>query len=116
MDQVNSSNECGNVHDDEYDVFLTKVQNRFIANLNESKSPLFTTDAEGMWLAYLDSFSLGLIFGAPSIEIKVAWGINQDIIILEFAGEGVDKASAMRKAIVRAAAEVGKRKLSKRLH
>jgi hypothetical protein len=46
----------GNHDDVEYDAFLARVQARFSANIGAA-SPLFTTDAEGMWTAYLDSFS-----------------------------------------------------------
>ena len=52
-------------------------------------------------------WGLSLKFGAPSIEMDVAWG-HGSILCVEYAGRGVDRASAMRAAIVRAAAEIGK--------
>lgn len=45
----------GNHNNAEYNAFLARVQARFLANV-DADSPLFTTDAEGMWQAYLDSF------------------------------------------------------------
>jgi len=47
---------CGNHADAGYNAYLARVQARFISNVG-AEAPLFTTDAEGMWLAYLDSFS-----------------------------------------------------------
>lgn len=39
----------GNHTDREYDSFLKRVQGRFIANCENGKKPLFTTDAEDLW-------------------------------------------------------------------
>lgn len=47
----------GNHADHEYDSFLKRVQERFIANCESGKKPLFTTDAEDLWERYLGSFS-----------------------------------------------------------
>lgn len=56
MEDKQLSIVSGNHNDAEYDAFLARVQARFLANVGTG-SPLFTTDAEGMWQAYLDSFS-----------------------------------------------------------
>lgn len=44
----------GNVGDDDYHRFLQDLQTRFSERL--SRGPLFQTDAEGLWEAYLGSF------------------------------------------------------------
>lgn len=41
-------------HDADYDAFLDRIQARFVANTKDK--PVFQTDAEGLWWAYLDSF------------------------------------------------------------
>lgn len=46
----------GNSTDDDYDAFLARIQARFMANCDGGKTPLFTTDASGLWELYLDSF------------------------------------------------------------
>lgn len=56
MEDKQLSVVSGNHNDAEYDAFLARVQARFLANVGAG-SQLFTTDAEGMWQAYLDSFS-----------------------------------------------------------
>lgn len=43
----------GNAEDAEYDAFLARVQARFTSN---AAGALFTTDAEGLWEAYLAAF------------------------------------------------------------
>ena len=43
----------GNNDDVEYDAFLQRVQARFVANISNGNKPLFTTDAEGLFSAYL---------------------------------------------------------------
>lgn len=44
-------------HDDpDYAAFLKRVEARFQANLQAGESLLFTTDADGMWAAYLAGF------------------------------------------------------------
>jgi hypothetical protein len=45
-----------NDHDD-YDAFLAHVDETFQARCAASAEPLFTTDAEGLWGLYLDSFT-----------------------------------------------------------
>src|SRR5512139_1607092 len=51
-DQVQSH---GNHEDADYDAFLARVNARFLANVEGGK-PLFTTDADGLWPAYLGEF------------------------------------------------------------
>jgi hypothetical protein len=46
----------GNSTDDDYDAFLARAQARFMANCDNGARPLFTTDAEGLWSQYIDSF------------------------------------------------------------
>ena len=46
----------GNHADAVYDAFLARVNARFLANVGDTPAPLFATDAEGLWAAYLDSF------------------------------------------------------------
>lgn len=41
----------GNAEDRKYDEYLARIQSRFLWNVNQSR--LFTTDAEGLWDAYL---------------------------------------------------------------
>jgi hypothetical protein len=45
----------GNHHDADYDGFLARVNARFLTNC--SSGPLFTTDAEDLWGAYLGTFA-----------------------------------------------------------
>ncbi|MFZ2361610.1 MAG: hypothetical protein WA040_19880 [Anaerolineae bacterium] len=47
----------GNHDDDGYNDFLARVNARFLANCAGGAQPLFTTDAEGLWDAYLGSFA-----------------------------------------------------------
>lgn len=54
--QTAINNLPGNHDDADYDSFLAKIQARFSANIS-SGAPLFMTDTEGMWGAYLDSFA-----------------------------------------------------------
>lgn len=52
--------ECavvGNHHDADYDAFLGRVNARFLANCADGAKPLFTTDAEDLWGAYLGAFA-----------------------------------------------------------
>ena len=63
-------------------------------------------DALRLLAAMPSLWGLSLKFGAPSIEMDVAWGFGS-IVCVEYAGKDVDLASAMRAAIVRAAAEIG---------
>ena len=56
-------------------------------------------------------WSLSLKFGAPTVEMNVWWGTGGEKtnkIAREFAGDGADVAAAIRRAIVRAAADVGR--------
>ena len=56
-------------------------------------------------------WSLSLKFGAPTVEMNVWWGAGGEKtnkIAREFAGDGADVAAAIRRAIVRAAAEIGR--------
>lgn len=46
----------GNHDDADYDAYLARVNARFLANVGDSPAPLFTTDAEGLWEAYLGAF------------------------------------------------------------
>ena len=68
-------------------------------------------DALRLLAAMPSLWSLSLKFGAPTVEMNVAWGAGGEKaakIAREFAGDGADVAAAIRRAIVRAAAEVGK--------
>ena len=47
--------EHGNHDDPDYDAFLARVNARFAANVTNGKAPVFTTDAEGLWTAYLEA-------------------------------------------------------------
>jgi hypothetical protein len=47
----------GNHEDSSHDEFLERINARFLANCENGKKPMFTTDAEGLWDLYLDSFS-----------------------------------------------------------
>ena len=47
-------NTQGNAEDVEYDAFRARVNARFAANTADNR-PLFTTDAAGLWEAYLDA-------------------------------------------------------------
>lgn len=56
--QVHSCDVSHGNHDDaEYDAFLSRVNARFLLNCANGAKPLFTTDADGLWAAYLDSFA-----------------------------------------------------------
>jgi hypothetical protein len=57
MNQQVSGSEVvrGAVGDEEYDGFLARINARFIANTNGGSEPLFTTNAEGLFSAYLDA-------------------------------------------------------------
>lgn len=58
MQSISSAaHEHGNATDHEYSAFLTRLQARFIESVANGERPLFTTDAEGLWEAYLDSFT-----------------------------------------------------------
>ena len=68
-------------------------------------------DALRLLAAMPSLWSLSLKFGAPTVEMNVWWGTGGEKtnkIAREFAGDGVDVAAAIRRAIVRAAADVGR--------
>jgi hypothetical protein len=46
----------GNNDDADYEHFLETVNRHFLAKVADGKTPLFKTDASGLWDAYLDSF------------------------------------------------------------
>ena len=46
----------GNHEDAVYHGFLARVNARFLANCENGEKPLFTTDVEGLWGVYLESF------------------------------------------------------------
>lgn len=46
-----NSGDCG------YDSFMQRVQDRFLNNCDNGKRPLFTTDVEGLWNMYIETFS-----------------------------------------------------------
>lgn len=59
MEQMTSTTTVkhpGNHEDSAYDAYLARVQARFWANI-DNKRPLFTTDASGLWEAYLGAFA-----------------------------------------------------------
>ncbi|MGL4439227.1 MAG: hypothetical protein ACRCUE_08150 [Bosea sp. (in: a-proteobacteria)] len=53
--QVSEGAVVGNHHDGDYDALLSRVHARFLANCADGAKPLFTTNAEGLWGAYLDT-------------------------------------------------------------
>lgn len=54
---MTSAYSHGNIDDAEYSAFLNRVKSRFTTNLSDGKNPAFTTDAAGLWDAYLGTFS-----------------------------------------------------------
>ncbi|MFA6903346.1 MAG: hypothetical protein WC236_09710 [Gallionellaceae bacterium] len=93
----------------ERDSLNLKCQVGLWTDTSTNWNPL-TNDGDALrLLAVLPSlWGLSLKFGTPSIKMSVAWGTGRGIEAVEFAGEGVDRATAIRRAIVRAAAEIGK--------
>lgn len=57
MHTQTSTCTVGNNTDHEYDHFLARLQERFLARCQNGSQPLFTTDAEDLWGLYLGSFS-----------------------------------------------------------
>lgn len=55
--QVYEGSVVGNHHDGDYDAFLGRMNERFLANCDSGAKPLFTTDAEDLWSLYLGAFS-----------------------------------------------------------
>lgn len=51
---------AGNYEDSDYDALLARFAKRFTANVQGGSEPLFTTDAEGLFAAYLESFADGI--------------------------------------------------------
>lgn len=64
-------------------------------------------DALRLLAALPSLWSLGLKFGAPSIVMDVAWGFK-GIKVTKFNGENTDRAAVIRRAIVEAAAVIGR--------
>lgn len=56
MNETIAPQAVGNHADASYDEFLARVNARFLVNVEGGKRPLFTTDADGLWAAYLGSF------------------------------------------------------------
>lgn len=54
---IQSAVAGGNYNNHDYEDFLARFNSRFLAVLKTG--PLFTTDAEGLWTAYLESFPEG---------------------------------------------------------
>lgn len=52
---VSTNPNVGNHDDPEYDAFLRRIQARFLINTGQGKVPLFTTNAEGLFAAYLSA-------------------------------------------------------------
>jgi len=50
---------AGNYNDSGYDAFLARFNSRFTSNIQNGVVPLFTTDAEGLFQAYLEGFAEG---------------------------------------------------------
>lgn len=53
---MNTQAVSGAIHDDDYGAFLGRANARFLMTCAGGGAPLFTTDAEGLWEMYLDSF------------------------------------------------------------
>jgi hypothetical protein len=64
-------------------------------------------DAFRLLAAMPSLWSLGLKFGSPSIVMDVGWGFK-GIKVTKFNGQNTDRATVMRRAIVEAAAEMGR--------
>lgn len=56
---IQSAVVAGNHDNHEYEGFLARLQKRFLGNIKDGAEPLFTTDAEGLFDAYLASFPEG---------------------------------------------------------
>lgn len=56
--EVTQSNDAvrGDISDSIYDSYLGRIAAHFRAVADDGKSPVFTTDAEGLWEAYLAAF------------------------------------------------------------
>jgi hypothetical protein len=56
---IQSAVATGNYNNQGYENFLARFQSRFLTNIQNGAEPLFTTDAEGLFAAYLESFPEG---------------------------------------------------------
>jgi hypothetical protein len=56
---IQSAVVAGNHDNHDYEGFLARLQKRFLGNIKDGAEPLFTTDAEGLFDAYLKSFPEG---------------------------------------------------------
>jgi hypothetical protein len=71
-------------------------------------NPLNSNGDAFLLLAAIPSlWSLKLQFGAPSIEMDVAWGYKR-VTVNRFNGQNTDRADVMRRTIVETAAEMEK--------
>jgi len=74
----------------------------------ENWNPLLDDgDALRLLAAMPSLWSLSLKFGAPYVEMDVAWGFS-GIKVTKFNGENTDRAAVIRRAIAEAAAEIGR--------
>jgi hypothetical protein len=66
-------------------------------------------DALRLLAAMPSLWQLSLNFGAPTVQFDVLWGLGRPISAVEHGAKpGDERAAAIRRAIVRAAAEIGK--------
>lgn len=56
---IESAVAVGNYDDNDYEAFLARFKARFTNNVRNGEQPLFTTDAEGLFAAYLAEFPEG---------------------------------------------------------
>lgn len=56
---IQSAVATGNYNNHGYEAFLARFNSRFLNNIQSGAEPLFTTDAEGLFAAYLESFPEG---------------------------------------------------------
>lgn len=57
-------------------------------------------------------WSLKLMFGTPSIVMDVAWGTGKGIVVSQRSSQYEDRATAIRRAIVMALAEIAQARAS----
>lgn len=57
MQQITAEHSVGNDTNADYNAYLHRIQQRFIDNVKSGIEPLFQTNVESLWLAYLDEFS-----------------------------------------------------------
>ena len=53
---IQLTNQCTNKDDMEYEAWIERMNQRFVANIQHGKEPLFTTDADDIWEVYLAAF------------------------------------------------------------